>query len=148
MSAFVVSPENMHRAVTMLIGRHRYGGQRFRTFAGIDTTHANAGSYIGTKLYALNINAVTIRYPDCLEHPENLPGPIDQTEIRAYRYRPSACTRIEGYKALGCLLYQCCEGDVPEMSETYHALKDAYNTLAHEIVSDLPEYDRAEWDAA
>jgi hypothetical protein len=48
------------------------------------------------------------------------------------------------YKSLQCYLYQCCEGKVPETA-LYKALQNIANTLARYIVSDLPEYEAANW---
>ena len=51
---------------------------------------------------------------------------------------------MEQFKAIHCLLYQCCEGNVPN-SPLYDELNHAAGELAHRIVQDLPEYDKASW---
>jgi hypothetical protein len=53
-------------------------------------------------------------------------------------------TPVEQFKAIACLLYQCCEGNVPK-SPLYDALNHAAGELAQRIVRDLPEYEQASW---
>jgi len=43
-----------------------------------------------------------------------------------------------------CLLYQCCEGKVPD-SRQYQALNHAAGELAQGIVQDMPEYNKTSW---
>jgi hypothetical protein len=51
---------------------------------------------------------------------------------------------VEQFKAMCCLLYQCCEGKVPN-TPLYHELNRAAGELAQRIVQDLPEYEKASW---
>jgi hypothetical protein len=51
---------------------------------------------------------------------------------------------VEQFKAMSCLLYQCCEGDVPH-SRLYDEPDRAAGELAQRLVQDLPEYDKASW---
>jgi hypothetical protein len=53
-------------------------------------------------------------------------------------------TPVEQFAAMRCLLYQCCEGKVPN-SRLYDALNRAAGEISQRIVRDLPEYDRAPW---
>lgn len=52
--------------------------------------------------------------------------------------------RIDCYKAISCLLYQCSEGNVPETS-LFGELAKLRNDLAGIIVCGLPEYEAAPW---
>ncbi len=53
---------------------------------------------------------------------------------------------IQAYKSLGCFLYQCCEGDIPEKNDLYKMFEKIKNEMANSIVRDLKEYDDAKWD--
>ncbi len=48
------------------------------------------------------------------------------------------------YKSLGCLLYQCSEGDVPEQP-LFKALEQVKIAIADDIIRALPEYDSLVW---
>ena len=63
------------------------------------------------------------------------------------RTAPPLCSRVEALKALRCVIYQCSEGDIPDTSLLYKRMTDRANALCREIVSDLPEYEQAAWDA-
>lgn len=133
MSAFVVSPQTMHNVVATMRN----------DVADLDTLNQ-----LGRDLFAMNIEAVCQRYPDCRDNPENMPGPIDQQGVgEGYCFNPAAASpcAIARYKAARCLRYQCNEGDVPE-SEQYAKLNDAINEMANAIVSTLPEFEHAGWD--
>jgi len=60
---------------------------------------------------------------------------------------PYPATMVQSYKSLRCFLYQCNEGNIPETSELYKALERMSGRWADEIVSSLPEYEKAPWDA-
>ena len=53
-------------------------------------------------------------------------------------------TDIQAYKSLGCFLYQCCEGDIPE-KPLFKMLEDIKHALAEGLVSRMKEYDLAVW---
>ena len=53
-------------------------------------------------------------------------------------------TPVEQFNAMCCVLYQCCEGKVPN-SRLYAALNRSAGELAQSIVQDLPEYEKAAW---
>ena len=132
MSAFVVGTDTMHSVVAALRP---------------DVADLDALNKIGRDLYAMNIKAVTQRYPDCA--PADMPGPIDQSDIgEGYRFNPVVATpcKVARYKAVSCLLYQCSEGDVPETA-LFKFLSERLDRLAHDIVASLPAYNRAGWDA-
>lgn len=51
---------------------------------------------------------------------------------------------VATYRALQCLLYQCTEGAC-DTDPLYQELQTMAHELAHAIVCDLPEYQRAPW---
>ena len=83
-------------------------------------------------MQALNIKAVDVRYS------ENNDQPV-------IRWSPCGQPLIPTLKALECWIYQCGEGDIPETSDLYKAMAYFANCMRREIISALPEYDKAEW---
>jgi hypothetical protein len=149
MSAFVVDTGTMNRCVRTLCAKGRYG-QVIRNFAGIATDAPNAATEIGRRLFTLNIEAVTQRYPDCEDKPEDLPGTDGCASYPAtYRYRgsripPTSREMVAGIKALQCLRYQCSEGNVPE-TPLYREMVTTIGELCENIVETMPEYEAAPW---
>lgn len=106
MSAFVIDTKTMDRCVRVLCAQGRYG-MIVRRFNGIDTQGAGALTEIGQALFAMNIDAVCERYPDCIGEPNNMPGcrrtqsTCMRTATRIYWCRPAlACgsRKIAGWK--------------------------------------------------
>ena len=73
-----------------------------------------------------------------------MPGKVGR-KLSDYTFSYEDGGPIRVFKSLGCLTYQCCEGNVPE-TELYRFLEDLENTIAREIVHSMPEFDKAEWD--
>jgi hypothetical protein len=93
-----------------------------------------AGTKIGRKLFLLNRKALRARY-GCGEH----------LRVPEFVFEKWAdATPVGQFKAISCLLYQCCEGKVPN-SPLYDELNRAAGELAQAIVQELPEYDQASW---
>jgi hypothetical protein len=53
-------------------------------------------------------------------------------------------TPVEQFKAMRCLLYQSCEGTVPN-GRLYGELNQVAGELAQRIVQDSPDYEQAPW---
>ena len=138
MSAFIVSDKTINQIVTKFINDR--SGEFYRrklkeqfNLNPTDQTPDRQG--FGSLLMALNIRAVNERYEDIQTYSE-------------YRFRLEPnLTMVQAYKSLQCWLYQCAEGTVPE-SELYQFMEEYKRYMADEIISALPEYDRAQWDAA
>jgi hypothetical protein len=155
MSAFVIDTDMMDSVILGLFGRSTYD-QLVPTFNGGFTFPNRPGSIdpteTGRLLYAMNVEAVTQRYPDCRENPENLPGPARGAALLPVSYqaprrlgRPIGhAEKVKAYKAISSLLYQCSEGNVPE-SPLFAELQRAAGDIAGDIVRRLPEYDAAPW---
>lgn len=97
---------------------------------------------LGAAMRGLNARAIQARYPDTVEHPENMPGPID---LQPYRFQPEPCSLIQAYKSFRCWLYQCNEGDC-DQDMLYQWGEEASARLAMDIVNNMPEYETAKWD--
>jgi hypothetical protein len=82
----------------------------------------------------MNAQALNDRYGDdiseCINpYPASVPKPANMVSL---------------YKSLQCYLYQCGEGAVPGTA-LYKAVQNIADTLARYIISDLPEYEAANW---
>lgn len=86
------------------------------------------------QLYEMNLDAISQRYKR---------GKEDD-----YGYTFTYCMPINNmtvlYKSIGCLMYQCSEGNVPE-TDLYKKMREIENALAHDIVSNSKEYEKAQW---
>lgn len=87
---------------------------------------------LGQDLWAMNRAAVNARY--ALQEPAPDYG----------TYEGHYCSLIQGTKALECLLYQCSEGDVTAWP-LFLAMHAVHVRLLSRIVSELPEWEDAEW---
>lgn len=54
--------------------------------------------------------------------------------------------QFQSYKSLQCWLYQCCEGDIPEVSKLYKFFDTVViRHMANSIITKTPAYEQAEW---
>jgi hypothetical protein len=155
MSAFVIDSATMGRVLRGLFARNDRG-QIVLQFDGEHTDFGHPRSAdptdVGRKLFAMNLEAVMQRYPDCRDNPDDWPGPHGAhalaTEYRAPALMPGfhrgAADLVDFYKAIRCLIYQCSEGDIPN-SPLFLELQRAAAELAHGIIETLPGYQRAGW---
>jgi hypothetical protein len=138
MSAFMVNTNVMAKVVTaILLNLDKFDGEatrRVALLAAPNDAQKEAGAKIGQQLFLLNRRALRARYGNG----EHLRPPEFVFEKWA------DATPIEQFAAMRCLLYQCCEGKVPD-SRQYQALNRAACELAQGIVQDLPEYKKAPW---
>jgi hypothetical protein len=138
MSAFMVNTNVMAKVLTAIL-------LNFDTFDGRSTARGpllaaptdaqkEAGTNIGKKLFLLNRRALCARY-----------GRGDHLRFPEFAFENWAdATPVEQFKAMCCLLYQCCEGKVSD-SRLYDELNGGAGELAQAIVQDLPEYKKASW---
>lgn len=123
MSAFIVQPLTMSRALRAL------------QIAEGTNPPCEQLDQEGRELYRLNLDAVNARYG------RGETEPLTETFAYSVIFPP----KVQCYKALLCLIYQCSEGRIPERP-LYQRLINASHKLAREIVCDLEEYDDAQWD--
>lgn len=144
MSAFVVDTDHIDAMVTAgLTGRGPYGPMRWYVGqAGPYTLDESTADRVGAMLLAECIKSVSARYPD--DGPGELPGPVPNPEVQAYRFRQvqdSALTPVVALKLIDCYEYQSCEHDGWTASEA-HAFCAA---LRHAVIGRLPGYDAGPW---
>ena len=144
MSAFIIGKETMDHVVSVIqnfVAERQYPAP----FGGLPPETAANSDALGQALYAVNLDAIVQRYPG--DSKEHAPGPCDISEIHEnYRYTPPEVTAVQGFKSLRCLIYQCSEGDVPDVSPVYKGMEAISEILSGEISTDSPEYNEAAWD--
>lgn len=141
MSAFLVSDKTMHRVV-MALDRFTFHSNTARPISLPDAAPPEFLKNLtdverGKVLFDMNARAVAGRYS----------VKKDKACSANYVYvpPPKTETHIQLYKAVACLVYQCCEGSVAK-SKQFGELEDYANRLAAAILKHTPEYDKAEWD--
>jgi hypothetical protein len=138
MSAFMVNSTVMAKVVTAILLNldtfDREGTCRVALLAAPTDAQKEAGTKIGRKLFLLNRRALRARY-----------GNGEHLRLPEFVFEKWAdATPVEQFAAMRCLLYQCCEGKVPD-GRQYQALNSAAGELAQGIVQDLAEYSKASW---
>lgn len=143
MSAFIVEDKTINAIVSFLYNESwgnetlTYGSIK-RTLAkkGYDLTQHNRDKDLAQDLFKLNCNAVNQRYGE---------GQAKEFRSLVFNFKTiSLVNPLQVYKSLGCLIYQCSEGNIPE-TNLYKMLEEIQDTLARSIINRLPEYDKAYW---
>ena len=135
MSAFLVADKTLNRILSYLddeLTRSDWLRSKLTTNLGVNF----AGDWrtaLGQKMWDLNQLALGYRYGD--PHQE-----------LSYHFLSVPCPDIQAYKSLQCWLYQCCEGDIPEVSKLYTFFDTVVvRHMASSIITKTPAYEQAEW---
>ena len=144
MSAYICNNKTVNRIVSMLDDRSREADRRRLSDLNHPLVTDEDRAKFGEMLRMMNVGAVMQRYPD-LASSHDAPGTVGETSCDSYQYSYEWTEPIQAYKTLQCWLYQCGEGNVPEM-ELYQELEKVNTRQAREIVSRLDAYNAAEWD--
>jgi hypothetical protein len=137
MSAFMVSNVLMQKVVTAVL-QNTDEFATIQTFRGrlVDDPPTDAqckeAEDIGKRLFSMNAAAIKASY-GFLPH-----GPVFKFASWV------AATPVEQFKAVRCLLYQACEGTVPN-GRLYSELNRVAGELAQRIVQDSRDYEKAPW---
>jgi hypothetical protein len=123
MSAFMVNTNVMAKVVTaILLNLDVFDGEstcRVALLASPTDAQKEAGTNIGKRLFLLNRRALRARY-----------GCGDHLRVPEFVFDGWAeASPVEQFKAIHCLFYQCCEGNVPN-SPLYNELNHAAGELA------------------
>jgi hypothetical protein len=158
MSAYVVDRRTIDYLVQW-IARHRSGVRRtnviWQTWDEIpEPLQRVAGQYtgrgyylninelteneIGAILLAQNVRSVWHRYPE--DSADDLPGPIDQTRVWRYGFRPINPDLKATWvlSACRCLAYQSCETPDWEQTTAFHILEAIKDDAVHVLTADAP----------
>ncbi len=131
MSAFIVSRRTMDYVVDA-IDQNRDRNIEGDSWGGFPIRGCRDLDKIGTALFALNVDAVNQRYDA-------------EGEPIVYSANPPRSKPLYHYRALACLIYQCCEGDVPARP-LYQALVKLRNAIACNIADRAADECKIPWD--
>jgi len=133
MSAFLVNEKTISIIVTTLseyLTNNQFLIDKARELE-LDVISPHWQEKFADALFEMNCEALRQRYGD--------------TEFPLFNYQLAhAPSLIEAYKSLQCFLYQCSEGNVPE-TKLFKFMEEFSHGLAKDIISNLPEYEEAEW---
>ena len=135
MSAFLVENTTISKILTELtksVRKSQYFKERMAKLL-IDFSDPEWQTRLGQKMLNLNQLALKYRYGD-------------PKRGLKYTFQSVYCTKIEAIKALECWLYQCAEGNIPEVAKLYKFFDNyVISSWAKDIVIATAEYDEAEW---
>lgn len=142
MSAYIVEDKCINRILSSMLDnaddawlmnrlRELIGGEGFPVFSPVNQESLTS---LGKSMLYMNAEAVSQRYD---EPKETAPGDT-------YKFEHLSTTRIQAIMSLACFLYQCSEGNVPDMA-LFKGLEEYRRILEHYVVESLPEYKEAEW---
>jgi hypothetical protein len=117
MSAFLVGYETIDRILSWMICRKKMDEKTAHVF--------------GQEMLNMNAEAVNQRYDE---------GNV----MLGYKFRFRHASIFQALKSLQCWLYQCSEGNVPDR-ESYKKFRELESEIMDEIISDMKEYEQAEW---
>lgn len=136
MSSYIVEDETINKVVSYLAnGRDLEWLRRNLAEKGYDLETYQGKIKLGEDMFRLNLRGTSERYQGGVEDFR----PLDYKFHLEINYTP-----ISALKALACWLYQCSEGDVPEM-ELYKLMSEIKGDLAYHILSMTEEYNRSRW---
>lgn len=138
MSAYVVSDETINKVVSLLYCKRNESYWPAREIKESYVLEGRRGfEVLAQDMFNLNVEAVEQRY-----------GEGEAREFRPLDFKFQVVapgSTLSTLKALQCWLYQCSEGDVPEVSPLYKMMTEFSHLLAMEIVQNLPAYEAANW---
>jgi len=113
----------------------------------IESLTAQTADRVGQMLWDENIASINARYPDTIESPEGMPGPIGEN----YQYGPHqnptsyepTINPLQVLSSLFCFEYQACEHDGWEGSEAFAFCESLRKTAIYA----LPGMDDLKWGA-
>lgn len=137
MSCYLVSNKTIDRILTRIQFNRRsiWVMDQNTGKAERDEISSDELSEIGREMLKLNERNFFGCYPKESNNISNL-----------YKFNSVSCTKMQFYKSLQCFLYQC--SDVKEVIETdlFKKLEKIQHDIAIEIISNLREYNDAEWE--
>ena len=138
MSAYMVEDSTINNVVNSLANNRNLEYIRRQIKEnGYDLETPEGCRLLASEMFSLNIKGVEARY-----------GQGEAKSFRdlnfSYKLTPPVAL-IQCYKSLSCFLYQCSEGDIYLDNGLFHMLDRVKSDLAEHLVSDLPEYSKANW---
>lgn len=136
MSAYIVSNDTMNKIIYNLFWDHKFKQTHFI----LERHGYNAPedfTRLGNELYAMNRESVKQRYDES-EDSEYIKIPTWTDK----HWQEGRTNKYEALKAMHCLSYQSCEGDVPQLP-IYKFLEELIHSWESYIINAIPEYDAA-----
>jgi len=144
MSAFIVEDKTINQIVNFIEKESwqkdglTYGMlDRMLKKEGYDLTHPDEDKRLAEDLFIMNCRAINQRY-----------GVGEAAKFRPMDFRFDASEsagNYQVYKSLGCLIYQCSEGRVPD-EPLYKLLVKVKRIMAECLIDRIPEYKKAIWN--
>lgn len=143
MSSFLISDKGMGAVLQGIA----YVKKEHGPYPSFPESLKESPEMLWDKLFRLNAEAVSQRYEEspaaCGPMPEEYrPDGWDGTPSIVIMKMPP--TKIDAYKALRCLLYQCSEGDVYKRP-FFKDVERCADLLARQIVAESPSYNSSEY---
>jgi hypothetical protein len=141
MSAYIVDKGAICRIVSYLYSKahgpdiNSYWDKTQLHKMGFDLQDSISCAELAQKMFELNVIAVKDRYGE---------RDLEQLQPLDLKYQFIPGSLIEVIKALECWLYQCLEGNVPNLA-LYKAMKEAHCNLSIEYVHQTEEFEAAPW---
>ena len=148
MSSFLVSESTMAKiadAITYVVNTDKYymNTEELKKALPdcIDKDGFMVTHFVAIKLYEMNDMALRARYRDEWWLEDLMEGDYKKFICNG---NPFENEPLQLLKSIQCYLYQCREGNVPEMP-LYKAIDEFASRIMSHIVCSLPEYEKAIW---
>lgn len=134
MSAFIVENMTINRIVSFFsMPTNPFIQYKIKKILSLDMTKQKDCKKLAALMFRMNIQAVNQRYS----------GRAEDFRTMKFNYQFTLDSKpIKTLKSLNCWIYQCSE-DVIDTSKEYKLFVSIANIISNEIISDLPEYDKA-----
>ena len=141
MSSYVVNDETISKVVSYLFANANgpspaVGWKHTKLYKmGFDVFTPKTCAELAHKMFDLNVFAVNSRYGK---------GDAKKFRLLDFKYQFVPASLIEVIKALKAWLYQCTEGNVPDLA-LFKAMEEVLCLLCIEFVEQTEEYEVAPW---
>ncbi len=139
MSSYIVNKKTIDSVITLISDAHKFshyplGSTQVKDLKelGYDLSKDQDCERLGNDMLRLNHRASGGRYNQ------------DESVPNSYKLGYCRQKNIQGFKNLGCWLYQCSEGEAVEDS-LYKAFRTIENKMAHALLCASEEYEKAKW---
>lgn len=136
MSSFIVSQKCMNNIINGLFWNHDFKRLYGSTLERKGYSNSKDFQRLGDDLYNLNALGTGTRYGD-----EKLLYTIQKFKWNSN----SPVNKFQVLKSMHCLRYQCSEDEADE-KELYKFLTELISYWESWIISEIPEYNKSEWD--
>ena len=133
MSCYLVENETIDRIISYL--EHENHGIDSAGGINIQKMSVEEKQSFGNELLKMNCESMIAIY-----------GQAEEEDLLSESYQISfrLVDIMQAFKSFQCFLYQCSEGKCPE-SSLYRKIERVKNHIASQIISNLPEYQKAIW---